>query len=212
MFGLATFLSCMKPCYICNNKTVNQLYDRSSAPQVDDIEPVQLNGYNVIAKCTTCSTMDASRPKASPHSSSRVMTALPSFTTMRWAFFRSSRDCAAFMIWRGIVLSALLDVIVPSILAGIPNILVVFPSMLPVVPSMLVVVPAEDTSIGHLYSSDKLSRKRPASNIGKRAFSFPGPTNEWLGTNFTEHQFTNYRARHSRRNIFDNIMNAYSGE
>lgn len=42
---------------------------------------------------TTCSTMDASLPRAKPHSSPLVTTALPSFTTMRLACFSSLR-CA----------------------------------------------------------------------------------------------------------------------
>lgn len=41
----------------------------------------------------TCSTIEASLPRAKPHSSPRVTTALPSFTTIRFACFSSLR-CA----------------------------------------------------------------------------------------------------------------------
>lgn len=46
----------------------------------------------------TCSTIDASLPRARPHSSPRVTTALPSFTTMRFACFSSLR-CANGFPW-----------------------------------------------------------------------------------------------------------------
>ena len=39
----------------------------------------------------TCSTIDARRPRARPHSSPRVTTALPSFTTILFACFSSLR-------------------------------------------------------------------------------------------------------------------------
>lgn len=48
----------------------------------------------------TCSTMEANLPRASPHSSSRVMTALPSLMTTRLQFTRSERNMAwAGMTW-----------------------------------------------------------------------------------------------------------------
>lgn len=48
----------------------------------------------------TCSTMEASRPSARPHSS-RVTTALPSFTTIRLACFSSLRWTKDFPWGRG---------------------------------------------------------------------------------------------------------------
>lgn len=44
----------------------------------------------------TCSTIDASLPRARPHSSPRVTTALPSFTTIRFACFSSLRCANGF--------------------------------------------------------------------------------------------------------------------
>lgn len=55
--------------------------------------------------CDTCSTIDARRPSASPHSS-RVTTALPSFTTIRLACFNSLRWAKDFPWGRGWVTAA----------------------------------------------------------------------------------------------------------
>lgn len=51
-------------------------------------------------RCKTCSTIEARRPRASPHSS-RVTTALPSFTTIRFACFNSLRWAKDFPWGRG---------------------------------------------------------------------------------------------------------------
>lgn len=58
----------------------------------------------------TCSTIDASLPRAKPHSSPRVTTALPSFTTIRFACFSSLRCANDFPCARlsGIVINGML--------------------------------------------------------------------------------------------------------
>ena len=59
---------------------------------------------------TTCSTIDASLPRAKPHSSPRVTTALPSFTTIRFACFSSLRCANDFPCARlsGMVINGML--------------------------------------------------------------------------------------------------------
>lgn len=54
----------------------------------------------IFSRGITCSTMEASRPSARPHSS-RVTTALPSFTTIRLACFNSLRWTKDFPWGRG---------------------------------------------------------------------------------------------------------------
>lgn len=58
----------------------------------------------------TCSTIDASLPRAKPHSSPRVTTALPSFTTIRLACFSSLRCANDFPCARlsGMVINGML--------------------------------------------------------------------------------------------------------
>lgn len=57
--------------------------------------------YQESANSVTCSTMEASRPSDRPHSSPRVTTALPSFTTIRLACFNSLRWANDFPWVRG---------------------------------------------------------------------------------------------------------------
>lgn len=58
----------------------------------------------------TCSTIEASLPRAKPHSSPRVTTALPSFTTIRFACFSSLRCANDFPCARlsGMVINGML--------------------------------------------------------------------------------------------------------
>uniref|UniRef100_A0A2M4C847 Putative secreted protein n=1 Tax=Anopheles marajoara TaxID=58244 RepID=A0A2M4C847_9DIPT len=60
---------------------------KATAPLVTIIHSRPSTWYSA-----TCSTIEASRPRARPCSSSRVMTALPSFTTKRRAYFSSLRS------------------------------------------------------------------------------------------------------------------------
>lgn len=63
-----------------------------------------------ISHRITCSTIDASLPRAKPHSSPRVTTALPSFTTIRFACFSSLRCANDFPCARlsGMVINGML--------------------------------------------------------------------------------------------------------
>lgn len=50
-----------------------------------------MSHHRFTCKSFTCSTIEASRPKARPHSSPRVTTALPNLTTILLAWRRSLR-------------------------------------------------------------------------------------------------------------------------
>lgn len=63
----------------------------------------------------TCSTMDASLPNATPHSSSLVITALPSLTTTLWQCWRSERNAAARNF--GFVIEMCRTLMLPIVLA-----------------------------------------------------------------------------------------------
>lgn len=66
---------------------------------VNAFSVIQLNYYNKMTIISlTCSTIEASLPSARPHSSPRVTTALPNFTTIRLACLSSPR-CANDLPW-----------------------------------------------------------------------------------------------------------------